>query len=82
MAAEFYGWDERNDVKRAVLHWRGPGYYAGYVGAGTWHLLCVSNDRSAPDIHKRAQRMGLSSPKWAQRPDEALYPYRIILAIA
>jgi hypothetical protein len=76
--AIYYGRDEKNSVRSAVLYWSGPGYYAGEVLCTTLYLYCVGKEKMSSDASRVARLEGLGSPTWANTPEEALFPYRII----
>jgi hypothetical protein len=73
----YYGRDEKNQVKAAVLYWKGPGYYAGEVIGSTYYLYFVSAEKMSSDASQLARMWGLSCLHWSETQEEALYPYEI-----
>jgi len=83
LRAVISGVDERSPVKRAVLFWDGAGWYA--AGIRLDHILkesyaiiqCMSRDPNGYDrAAEEARSWLLGSPFWAERPEEALRPYK------
>jgi len=83
LRAVITGLDERNSLKRAVLFWDGPGWYAA---GSRWDpilkesylvIQCMNRDPNGYDrASKEARSWLLGSPCWAETPEEALRPYR------
>jgi hypothetical protein len=76
--AIYYGRDPKNSVPACVCYWKGPGYYAGETIMTTYYLYCISQDKSNGDVSRMARLEGLDTPHWANTPEEAMSPYRII----
>jgi hypothetical protein len=80
----YYGVDEGNQVPEAFLYWEGPGYYAagqrwdptrrtGYYVV--IHRVGIDNYDEAC---REARMEMLGSPRWADTPEQALAPYKVV----
>jgi hypothetical protein len=81
----FFGYDKENQVPGALLYWEGPGFYgAGQRWDSARHCYYVVIHRVGidPEDYDEASRKArmemLGSPSWADTPEQALAPYKIV----